>query len=56
MKALTFGKVSFVVGVLFLEGLTRGEGLVGVVGDGEVGFPLDFDGVGSIVLVIGARA
>lgn len=46
MKVVTFDEVAFIVGgVLFPESLTRGEGLVGVVGDGEVSFALDFDGV-----------
>lgn len=38
MQVETFGEVAIVDAVLGPEGLTRGEGLVGVVGDGEVGF------------------
>jgi len=56
VEVLTLEEVAHADGVLKLEGLTRGEGLVGVVGDGEVGFALDFDGVGGVVLVVGAGA
>lgn len=39
------------VRVLSIERLTRGEGLVGVVGDAEVGV-VAFDGIGGVVLVV----
>lgn len=51
MKLFARNKASFVIGVLFHECLTRGECLVGVISDGEVGFTKDFQGVRRVVLV-----
>lgn len=58
MEVETRNEVTFAVGVLGHESLTRGEGLVCVVGDGEVGFALYFDLVRGVVLIVeaGARA
>lgn len=42
--------------VLVHESLTRGEGLVGVVGDGKVCFAQCFDGVRGVVLIVEAGA
>lgn len=52
MEVETRNEVTFAVGVLGHESLTRGEGLVCVVGDGEVSFALYFDVVRGVVLIV----
>lgn len=56
MEVETGNEALYVVGVLARESLTRGEGLVGVVGDGEVCFTICFDGVRGVVLIVAAGA